>query len=70
MKYCYNCGSPLKETLVGAEKIKRYYGLDMTCPESPYDEKTGARKYAMKFICPNKKWYNNCASYIEDKIIK
>ena len=66
-KYCHNCGSLLVERLVGAEKIKSCY--ESGWPESPYDEKTGARKYAHAYKCPNKKWYNNCADYIVNKVI-
>ena len=75
MKYCPNCGSQLKQELVGAEKIKRCYsscilpGIDCYCPESLFDEKSGKRKYAFKYTCPKKRWYNNCVSYVEDKII-
>jgi hypothetical protein len=69
MKYCPNCGSQLKQELVGAEKIKRCYESGCYYPESPFDEKSGKRKYAYKYTCPKKRWYNNCVSYVEDKTI-
>jgi len=67
--YCQRCGCQMIEELVGAEKIQRCYGIDYYYPEAPFDEKTGKRKYAYKYTCPNKHWWNRCYSFIKDEII-
>lgn len=45
--YCGLCGRELIMAIVGAEQVG----------ESRYSEKTGKRCYAIKYQCPNYKWY-------------
>lgn len=52
-RYCSICGSELLMTIVGAEHIPR----EIFDSETPYNEKTGKRKYALKFQCPNWRWW-------------
>ena len=52
-RYCGICGSELLVTILGAGHIPR----EIFDTETPYNEKTGKRKYAVKFQCPNWRWW-------------
>ena len=56
--------------LVGAENyFEEYTECRKMYPYHRYSQETGKRQYVYKYICVNKKWFNNHDKFIEDKII-
>lgn len=64
-RYCSECGRILLQIRIGAEKVKEYWGGDLSYPHSPYNIDTGKRQYGVTYKCPKSRWYNWHTNYTE-----
>lgn len=56
-RFCGHCGAETVRSLVGAETVLVYLGMDVTCVfGTPYNRFTGKRQFCARYTCPQ--WEN------------
>lgn len=67
-RYCSKCGAKLDAFKVGAEDFYYLTPAGKIYPYTAYNKKTGKRQYVYRYLCPEKRWYNEHDDYMVDKV--